>query len=215
MRERWERTGAITRLLMAIFGNLSRRAWWAYHGGPARPAPARTSIVARRPTERHTFAPQVNAAWQAVAAGALPCLGTAVTVAEDGDAVPVVWIDASGRPDIADLPRVLNASGEPPLLATQWLADFAAGRCLLVVTFVEPVAASWAVAFGLRDAAAALERIPATGALVIALEPPPHPTGAVGLAAVPEPDPRQSLWLPITSTLQLRAVLLRWQEQQP
>ena len=116
-------------------------------------------MVARRPTERTSFVPHVTAAWRAVAAAALPVEATGLSADTDGAALPTVWIAAAEHPDIADLPRVLNGSRDAPMLATQWLADLDAGRCFLVTTFAEPVAASWAVRFELPEHGDLLEQI--------------------------------------------------------
>src|SRR5919202_3557312 len=72
MRSYWGRTRAVMRLLVAIFSDLRRRAWWAYRAGGLHIHTPRTTIVARRPAEGRTYAPVVTAAWRPLAAHARP-----------------------------------------------------------------------------------------------------------------------------------------------
>ena len=212
MRGRWGRAGAISGLLLAIFGDLGRRAWWAYRSGATHQRPTRTSIVARRPVERATHVPLITPAWQPFVAQALPVQAAAMALTEQNERVPVVWIDAAGRPDVADLPRVLNKSvrsSETPVLATQWLANLPARRVVLVVTFLEPVACSWALSFDLQRWTPVLELVATSALLVVALNHPP--TAHDGhLPLISLEDSPYHLHLPITSTIQLHAILAEY-----
>lgn len=212
MRGRWGRAGAISGLLLAIFGDLGRRAWWAYRSGAAHNRPTRTSIVARRPVERATHVPLITPAWQPFVAQALPVQVAAVALTEHDEQLPVIWIDVPQRPDVADLPRVLNHPvpvPDAPMLATQWLADLPARRVVLVVTFVEPVACSWAMSFDLQRWMPTLELVATAGLLVVALRNPPRvlegQAPLISLNDIPQP-----IQLPITTTVQLHAILAEY-----
>jgi hypothetical protein len=63
---------------------------------------------------------------------------------------PVIWADATGRPDVRDLAR---AHGEAPEgdVTTQWVLALSPGmgvRVLLLVRFKRPVRTEFALAFG-------------------------------------------------------------------
>ena len=210
MRDRFDRAGAITRLLMAIFNDLSRRTWWAYRSRSQVPPP-RTTIVARRPMERHQHVPKVTPAWEPLVAQSLPARAVAAARSNAGDLRPVVWIDAADRPDITDLPRVLMSvqyDAEPPVVATQWLVDPAEKHIVLIVTFVEPVVCSWAISLAWPQARPLLEQVLAAADLVVALgEWHQRASDTNVLPVVAEPAQHESIWLPITSLVQLRAIL--------
>ncbi len=209
MRGRWGRAGAITGLLVAIFGDLGRRAWWAYRAGATEQRPTRTSIVARRPADRATHVPLITPAWQPFVAQALPPQAVAVALTDEGAQLPVVWIDATNRPNVADLPRVLNKgiyTSDPPVLATQWLADLPAHRVALVVSVIEPVTCSWAVSFDLLQSKPILELAAITGELVVALRNPPQAEDN-RLPLIPLREIPLSVRLPLASTVQLHAIL--------
>ncbi len=212
MRGRWGRAGAITGLLVAIFGDLGRRAWWAYRAGGREQRAIRTSIVARRPADRATHVPLITPAWQPFVAQALPVQATAVALTDEGDQLPVVWIDAAQRPDVADLPRVLNnaaQASDTPVLATQWLADLPARRVVLVVSFVEPVTCSWALSFDLLQCKPTLELAAITAELVVALRNPPS-TEDRQLSLMPLREIPLSVRLPLAPTVQLHAILTEY-----
>ena len=209
MRGRWGRAGAMAGLLVAIFGDLGRRAWWAYRGGASAQRPTRTSIVARRPADRATHVPLITPAWQHFVAQALPVQAAAVALTDEGSQLPVVWIDTANRPDVADLPRVLSHVAHPsdtPVLATQWLADLPAHRVVLVVSVIEPVTCSWALSCDLLRYKPVLELAAITGELVLAQRNPPT-VYAGHLPLIPLREIPLSLRLPLASTVQLHAIL--------
>ncbi len=219
MRTQWSRAGAVLGLLAAIFSDLRRRAWWAYRRGGLPAYEPRTTIVAPRPAEWNMVMPNVDANWRAVVERALAAQAGGVVLGDGGDSLPVVWIDAGERPDIADLPRVLGSGADagdgPPLIAAQWLADLERQRVVLVATLVEPVACTWAIGFDLPRRRALLERIVEEGALWVAWSDlPPR--------ADQEPDPvltalpDSGLLLPLNgrARLQLGTTVRAWARPQ-
>ncbi len=216
MRTYWGRAGAIMGLLVAILSDLRRRAWWAYRAGGLHVHAPRTTIVAPCPAERQTYVPVVTAIWRPVVARALPVEAASTWIREPGDTLPVVWIDVTDRPDIADLPRALSsergASGNPPLLGTQWLADHATNQIVLVVTFVEPVSCTWALSFDVPHWKAALARIAASGELFVAWDELPSSENTANGArdAVITALPTRGVFLPLNRPAQLRAILMDW-----
>src|SRR5919199_3936434 len=103
MSSAWRRAGAIAGLLVTIFSDLRRRAWWAYRTGGMHASTPRTTIVAPRPVERHAYVPVVTDVWRAVVAGALPVQGVSTWMREADVVLPVAWVDVTDRPDVADL----------------------------------------------------------------------------------------------------------------
>lgn len=206
----WSRTGAILALLGAIVSGLGRRAWWAYRGRGWHGSAPRTTIVARRPTDRYSYVPRVTPAWNVVVAGALPIQAEATVLKGPDEVLPVIWIDVAERPDIADLPRVLagdQAAGDgPPLLAAQWLADCPGQRIVLVVTVVEPVTCTWAVNFELPHRRLLLERIVDAGELFVGWSD----LALVGLEDEPSGLPREGLLLRMDNRAELNAILAMW-----
>ncbi len=219
MRTYWGRAGAIMGLLVAIFSDLRRRAWWAYRAGGLHVHAPRTTIVAPRPAERQTYVPVVTAIWRPVVARALPVEAASTWIREPGDALPVVWIDVTDRPDIADLPRVLSsergARGNPPLLGTQWLADHATNRTVLIVTFVEPVTCTWALSFDVPRWIEVLKQIAESGELFVAWDVvlPPWAREDGGLGRATTTMPGNGLLLQIPASTQLRPILAMWAER--
>src|SRR4051794_8564014 len=108
MSRRWVRIGASAGILLAIFGDLWRRAWWAYRTGTLRGHQPRTTIVAPRPTAQPAGIPMLTPTWRPAAARALPVGELTAEVDNTRDRHPTIWIDVDARPDIADLPRVLR-----------------------------------------------------------------------------------------------------------
>ncbi len=206
MRTQWSRAGAVLGLLAAIFSDLRRRAWWAYRRGGLAAYEPRTTIVAPRPAEWNVGMPNVDANWRAVVDRALAVEVGGVVLGDGDDALPVAWIDVGERPDVADLPRVLasgaDAGDGPPLIATQWLAEPAGQRVILVATLVEPVACTWAVSFDLPRRRALLERIAEAGALWVAWSdlPPADQEPDPVLAVLPD----SGLLLPLNGRAQLQ-----------
>ena len=206
MGRQWNRLGPGLRLLLAIVTDLGRRAWWAYRAHGLHAASPQTTLVAPRPADALPNTPLVTPAWRAVADRALPVRGLAAWRRDKDDLVPVVWIDVNTRPDIADLPRVLEmehgARDARTLAATQWLADMSAHRAVLVVTFVEPVATTWALSSDLRRWGAELHRFDAPDELVVAWAAAP----AEPMPLLAEP-PAPGLLLALNRPYQLRAIL--------
>ena len=218
MRIPWSRAGAILGLLVAIFSDLTRRAWWAYRRGGLHAAPPRVTLVARRPAQRHTYVPQVTANWRPVAARALPIQAVATVIRDAHEPLPIVWIDVRDRPDIADLPRVLRSSraaGGPPLVGTQWLADADRHQTVLVVTVVEPVSATWALSFDIPRHIRLLERIASAGEFFIAWNEPPSPREAEDddLGPVLATLPAEGVLLSVDRPAQLYAILAMWADR--
>jgi hypothetical protein len=217
----WRRTRAIVSLLVTIFSDLRRRAWWAYRTGGIHTQAPRMTIVAPRPVERHAYVPVVTDVWRAVVARALPVQGAATWMREAEVILPVAWIDVTDRPDVADLPRVLSsgrdASADRPVLGTQWLVDEAAQRTVLVVTFVEPVACTFALSFDVPRRLAVLRQIADASELCIAWEVPPRPWNENDdrsdrvITAMPD----YGLRLPISRSAQLRAIVSMWAARLP
>ena len=217
MRRPWGRARAMLGLLAAIFSDLGRRAWWAYRRGGLHMYQPHVTVVARRPGERHTYVPMVTDVWRPVVAQALPVRAVAAAVEEPDDAIPIVWIDVRDRPDIADLPRVLQSEraigDDVPLVGTQWLADPDAQRTMLLVTYAEPVACTWAISFDVPRRLGTLERIAAAGELFVAWnEPPSEGDDEEGGPALTE-LPAAGLLLPAGRPAQLEAILTMWAEQ--
>lgn len=213
----WGRLGVALGLLAAIFSDLRRRAWWAYRARGVDNDWPRTTIVARRPVERQSYVPVVTPMWAAVAARALPVFDAAVMQRDEDDALPVVFVNTAARPDIADLPRVLRdspASDGPPVMATQWLVDEAAGRALLVVTYVEPVACTWALSFDVPGRRGVLEAIAVAGELFVAWDARSTPQEEDGAPERLIPTvPRRGLLLSISRPTQIHAILALWAER--
>ena len=213
MRKRWGRTSAILGLLVAIFSDLRRRAWWAYRARGMHAHAPRTTIVARRPAERQSYVPVATAEWRPLLQGALPVVTTALSTREQADPLPVVVVDVADRPDIADLPRVLESERgggiDPSLLGTQWLMDHAAGRAVLIVTFVEPVACTFAISFAVPRHLSVLHPVAGNGELFVTWEGP-SPIDV----DMPDMHPRAEgllLTLGGSARIQLRAILAAWQ----
>jgi hypothetical protein len=209
MGMQWSRLGPGLRLLLAIFADLGRRAWWAYRAHGLHTPRPHTTLVAPRPAEARPYAPLVTPAWRAVAARALPVQAIAKWQRDAESLIPVVWIDVADRPDVADLPRVLEmeqgARDARTLAATQWLADQVTQHAVLVVTFVEPVATTWALSFDLRRWATELERFDAPDELLVTWgAPPPAPDTSRSLLVEP---PSAGLLLSLNRPYQLRAIL--------
>jgi hypothetical protein len=205
MRLRLGRVRAATSLLLTIFDTLRQRTWWAYRGAALPPRAPRIAVVAQRAPDRATYVPRLTAAWRSLAAQALTVEATSLVIDRDGALLPVVWIDGRQRPDIADLPRVLQREPDPALLATQWLLDRAQDRVLLIVTLAEPVSHTWAIAFDLSRYTGVLQRIAQAGQLVVALQP----SIAIDHMHAPSPDDLPPhLTIPLASAVQLHAILL-------
>lgn len=206
MRTRLSRLGAIGGLALAIFGMLGRRVWWSYRAQALHQQRPRPAIVARKSAPSF-LVPRVTADWQRVAAQALPVRAAAVSVEPENTLLPVVWIDAHDRPEVADLPRVLRSNRDQPIVATQWLADDQA-RAILVITFVEPVVTTWALSFEIHRWLPVLQMIATTAHCRIALDRPPAAAlHADDLAVLVDRDVPPGIDVPITTPAHLRALL--------
>jgi hypothetical protein len=132
--------------------------------------------------------------------------------------LPLVAVDVATRPDVADLPRVLRggpAAGGTPAMATQWLVDYEAGWTILVVTFVEPVACTFALSFDVPRWIDVLQQIAEAGELVVAWDIPDgaRQRGADRPAARQTNIPGDGLRFSIDRPGQLRAILAAWSER--
>lgn len=139
-------------LLLAIFSDLRRRAWWLGRRSAFEAVPHPTTILAALPAEQAGHVPQVGSLWRSVAERALPVQTLSVISGTAGRGLPMVAIDVADRPDIADLPRVLATevqSDSQAIVGANWLADLELSQAVLVVTFVEPIICTWAISFDL------------------------------------------------------------------
>ena len=162
MRTNWSRARAILGLLVAIFADLQRRAWWLGRRRSVENMPHSTSIVAPRPVEQRTYVPEVGSLWRPVVDRALSVQATGVLPTADGQMLPQIIVNVDNRPEVADLPRVLTAEVSTEIQATvgaNWLADPSITRAILVVTFVEPVTCTWAISFDLPRCLSLLEKV--------------------------------------------------------
>lgn len=203
MRLRLDRVRAAARLLLTMFDNLRLRTWWAYRGAALPPRAPRVAVIAQRAPDRATYVPRVTAAWHAVAAGALPVEAATMLLGDDAP-LPAAWIDAAARPDVADLPRVLRQERDPALLGTQWLADQAEDRVLLVVTVAEPVSCTWAIAFDLPRYTDTLRQIAPAEHLIVVLQPP---AAIARMEELTIDNRAPHVIIPLASNVQLRAIL--------
>lgn len=170
MQTRWGRTSAAIRLIVAIFSDLRRRAWWSYRKGTFDYMP-RTTIVAPQPPQQQPYVPRITSDWRSVAAHALT-INAITSTDEFGDHMSVVWIDVGERPDVTDLPRVIEheytVHQRLPVAGTQWLADHHGQYVILVVAFIEPVDCTFAIRFELPQSIATLDQIADSGDLFVA-----------------------------------------------
>lgn len=221
MRPRWGRVGAGLGLLVAIFSDLRRRAWWAYRAGGLHAHGPDAMIVAPRPAAPRAYVPEVTGIWRPVIARALPVEAIGMALRELDDPMPIVWIDASARPDLIDLPRVLHAEAHAhdgrPLVATQWLADHAARQALLVVTVAEPVTCTFVLSFEVPRWLPALDGMADAGELFVAWDVSPLAANRQGGPAGPvlRTLPDQGVLVPLNRPAQLRATLRAWATQFP
>lgn len=204
MRGRLGRISVMGGLILAIFGALGRRVWWTYRPRALHQRGPRPAIVQRQLAEPVLHVPRVTADWRPLAQQAISVQAAALLVEADGALVPVVWIDAREHAAISDLPRVLR-NNDPPLVATQWLADDDRAA-VLVATFVEPVIATWALRFERGRCEAVLHALATAARFFVALDQPP-PTGPTTLPIVMRLDPHSSITLPLTTPAHLRALL--------
>lgn len=210
MRTWWRRTSAGLSLFAAIFGDLRRRAWWAYRRGALEGDRPLVATSARRRVEHATYVPTLTSMWQGVAARALPVLDAKIIIDADGEARPTVVVDVADRPDLADVPRVLRlerrTSTQHAVVATQWLADLEHERVLLVVTFVEPVSATWALSFDIPRTLVVLEQIAISSDIFVVWSEADTPFAS----AV---SPSEGIHLTTTRPALLRAILAAWTER--
>ena len=171
MRARWGRTSAIVGLAIAIFSDLRRRAWWSYRRGAQVERP-HTTLVSQRPGAQRSYIPRVTSEWRTVAASAIDVDTIAFSDAEA--TTPVATINVGERPDIVDLPRVIQQEWfnhqQTPVVGTQWLAGQSATEVFLVITFVEPVECTFALRFDLPRTLQALQTVAEGGDLLITWE---------------------------------------------
>lgn len=206
----WRRTSAGLSLFAAIFGDLRRRAWWAYRRGASEGYRPLVATTARRHAAHEAYVPTLTPLWQGVAARALPVLEARVIVTDDSEARPTVVVDVGDRPDVSDMPRVLRlerqTSAKHAMVATQWLADLDHERILLVVTFVEPVACTWAISFDLPRTIDVLHQIAISSDVSVIWGSPDE-------AFVPDVSPSEGIHLTVTRPMLLRAILAAWTER--
>jgi hypothetical protein len=197
------RFGAIAILALALIGYLRRRVWWSYAAGDRAAGPARPAFIARQPAERVPYVARVTDDWRALGEHALPVVGAGLLLTGRDSLLPAAWLDVTGRPDVADLPRVIRS--EPLQPVTQWLYDVAAQRILLVVAADEPVSCSFAIAFDARRHARVLARAAEAEQLALVLERPP--AGAADTLLVKASAAGALLLLPLDAPAQLQAML--------
>jgi len=197
------RLGAIAILALALIGYLRRRVWWSYAGSSRPLSPARPAFIVRQPAQRTPYVARLTEDWRAVSERALPVVRAGLLLTEHDTLLPAVWLDAAGRPDVADLPRV--AHNEPLRVLTQWLYDAAEQRIVLVVAAIEPVHCSFAVLFDARRHGPTLAGAAEAEQLALVLAPPP--TGVAELAVVRTSAAGARLVLPLDAPAQLRAIL--------
>lgn len=197
------RVGAIAILALALIGYLRRRVWWSYAGAVRPATPARPAFIARQPAERAPYVARLTGDWRALSEHALPVIGAGLLLSGRDTLLPAVWLDAAGRPDVADLPRVTRS--EPLQAATQWLYDDAAQRIVLVVVTIEPVSCSFAVMFDARRHAATLAAAAEAEQLSLVFEQPPE--RATQTTIVRSARAGALLALPLDAPAQLRAIL--------
>jgi hypothetical protein len=104
----------------------------------------------------------------------LPIIETRVLVMmldPDPDVVPLVFVDVSHRPDVADLPRVQMSEGMGEMTTTWAVSDIPTRAAMveLICTYHRPVRTRYRVRFPLREKAAFVESISVTGQVGIAL----------------------------------------------
>lgn len=106
--------------------------------------------------------------------GAVEVVSAGVTLGDDGVSYPTAVLDAAGRPDVTDLPRVhaLEGIGD---LATRAVRTTAGVD--LTVELSRPVVARFTVRFLLPDHRVVLLDAAATGTLLLATS---APTGGAG-----------------------------------
>lgn len=162
MRTRWSRTTAILGLLLAIFSDLRRRAWWLGRRSAFEAVPHPTTLVTTRSIDQSNHVPRVGWLWRPVVERSLSIQSTAAFPGPGGRLLPMVIIDIAEHPEIADLPRVLaaevHAEGQT-MVGANWLADASLSQTVLVVTFVEPVTCTWALSFDLPRCQALLTQV--------------------------------------------------------
>ncbi len=197
------RLGAITILALALIGYLRRRIWWSYAASSEPVNPARPAFIARQPAERTPYVARVTEDWRSVSRQALPVIRAGLLLTGRETLLPAAWIDAAGRPDVADLPRVTHS--ESLQAVTQWLFDAGEQRIVLVVAAIEPVTCSFAVVFDARHHAPILAGAAEAEQLALVIGPPP--AGATQSAVVPVSSAGALLVLPLDAPAQLRAIL--------
>ena len=218
MRTNWSRARAILGLLVAIFIDLQRRAWWLGRRRSVENMPHSTSIVAPRRVEQRTHVPEVGSLWRPVVEHALSVQATGMLSTADGHMLPLISLNVDNRPEIADLPRVLTAEvgkGSMATVGANWLADRSITRAILVVTFVEPVTCTWAISFDLPRCLSLLEQVADRQELYVTFRGEPaaehEPANAPG--AVSGVVPPQGLLLHVGRPDHLRAILRGWTAQ--
>lgn len=214
MRTRWSRTTAILGLLIAIFSDLRRRAWWLGRRSAFEAVPHPTTLVTTRSVEQLGHVPRVGWLWRPVVERALPVQSTATFPGPDGRPLPMVTIDVADRPEIADLPRVLATEVQAErqaVVGTNWLADPSLSQTVLVVTFVEPVTCTWAIGFDLPRCQALLNQVADGHELYVAWHSAPNaetmPADQPFDATTP---PAHGLLLRVGRPDHLRAILDEW-----
>jgi hypothetical protein len=102
----------------------------------------------------------------------LPISAFFVTVPERG--LPLVLVDAAGRPDFEDLFRVTDLEQEPPETRVAWLVSPPTGRersIQMTCQVVRPVTTAYTLWFRAPEHTALLRRIGATGRFLLGIQP--------------------------------------------
>lgn len=143
--------------------------------GNARPAPDAPPIGARRLRRCHSG----DVAQHSPVEPPIDVVDTGITIDHDGVAFPTVVIDVTGRPDVADLPRVHALEGIGDI---RTLVDVRGDELLMTVLLTTPVVARFTVRFSLEAHVQLLAHAAIAGHLLLATS---------------DPTAEQPLWLAI------------------
>ena len=159
--------------------------------------------------------PAVGSLWRPVVDRALPVRATGMLRSTDDNMVPMIVLDVTEHPEIADLPRVLATEvtlENPATVGANWLADPSVSQAVLVVTFVEPVTCTWAIGFDLPRCQTLLEQVAEGHELYVAWHVDPveglKPENATSAASGEISPP--GLLLRVGRPDHLRAILQGW-----
>ncbi len=152
-----------------VAGRRRWRAWWS-ETAPAFPYPDASPLM---PLGGEWEVPAMPAAPRDVVkddreAECLPIIETRILVMmldPDPGVVPLVFVDVSHRPDVADLPRVQMSEGMGEMTTTWAVSDIPTRAAMveLICTYHRPVRTRYRVRFPLCEKAAFVESIGVTG----------------------------------------------------